>query len=299
MTLVEIEFFLGIVKYGTFSKAAEKMFITQPALTRKIQGLEKELGYALFHRQKGTNDVYLTPQGREFYKVALKWQRLLEETGALSSAGNDKILRVAGTTVFNHCILPNVVDDFLRMGYQLQVFNTASESTFHMMEAGFYDLAFLVPQDYTKSLPKELLFRPACLINFFVASKAELPNQDGVVSLSELKEEKETFLLWNKDFIQWHAEHFNEQLRPYITLDDISLAPLFLKNDLWMFVSYPLSQVLQAQGAHIYQIDDPPPKIVMYLLTYNEHKVNAINDFLLLLDQYWKTQPREHMFSLL
>lgn len=299
MTLVDIETFLGIVKYGNFSKAAEKMFITQPALTRKIQGLERELGYALFHRQKGVNDVYLTPQGRDFYKVALKWQQLMGETHALSSAGNDKILRVAGTTVFNHCILPYIVDDFLQLGYQLQVFNTASESTFHMMEAGFYDLAFLVPQDYTKSLPKELVFRPACLIDFFVASKTELPNQSGIVSLRTLKEEKETFLQWNKDFLRWHSEHFNEQIRPYITLDDISLAPSFLKKDLWMFASYPLSQVLKEQGAHIYMTDDPPPKIVMYLLTYNEHKVNAINDFLNLLNRYCLSQPKEHMLSLL
>ena len=53
MTFLEIEAFLSIVQHGSFSAAAEKLYITQPALGRRIRALEEELGYALFIRNKG------------------------------------------------------------------------------------------------------------------------------------------------------------------------------------------------------------------------------------------------------
>ena len=57
MTFLEIEAFLKIVQYGSFSAAAEKLYITQPALGRRIRALEEELGYLLFIRYKGVRHV--------------------------------------------------------------------------------------------------------------------------------------------------------------------------------------------------------------------------------------------------
>ena len=52
MTFLEIEAFLKIAQCGSFSAAAEKLYITQPALGRRIRALEEELGYSLFIRNK-------------------------------------------------------------------------------------------------------------------------------------------------------------------------------------------------------------------------------------------------------
>lgn len=49
----ELEAFFTIIETGTVSKAAEKMYISQPGMTRRIQNLEKQLGYTLFKRNKG------------------------------------------------------------------------------------------------------------------------------------------------------------------------------------------------------------------------------------------------------
>lgn len=43
---------VSIGKYGTLSKAAEALHLSQPALTRSMQKLENELQVSLFHRQK-------------------------------------------------------------------------------------------------------------------------------------------------------------------------------------------------------------------------------------------------------
>ena len=62
MTLLEIEAFLAVVKYSNLSTAAQNLFITQPALTRRIQIMEQELGYPLFIRRKGQREAQLTDQ---------------------------------------------------------------------------------------------------------------------------------------------------------------------------------------------------------------------------------------------
>ena len=66
MTEREIEAFLTIVRTGSISAAAEVLYVTQPALSRRIRALEQELGYQLFIRKKGLRNVGLTAEVKAF-----------------------------------------------------------------------------------------------------------------------------------------------------------------------------------------------------------------------------------------
>ena len=79
MTFLEIEAFLNIVQHGSFSAAAEKLYVTQPALGRRIRALEEELGYTLFVRNKGVRHVELTKQGQAFIGLAQEGDATLEQ----------------------------------------------------------------------------------------------------------------------------------------------------------------------------------------------------------------------------
>ena len=68
MTFLEIEAFLKITETGSFSAAAEALYVTQPALGRRIRAMEEELGYPLFVRGKGLRKVELTRQGQAFHR---------------------------------------------------------------------------------------------------------------------------------------------------------------------------------------------------------------------------------------
>ena len=57
MTKLEVEAFLMIVKTGSISAAAQSLFVTQPALTRRVQALEEEIGYKLFERRRGIRNI--------------------------------------------------------------------------------------------------------------------------------------------------------------------------------------------------------------------------------------------------
>ena len=51
MTYGDMEAFLSILRNGSITAAADALFITQPALSRKLKSLEQELGVRLFERE--------------------------------------------------------------------------------------------------------------------------------------------------------------------------------------------------------------------------------------------------------
>ncbi len=71
MTIVQMKYFITVAKCRSFTKAAEILFVTQPALSRQINAMEKELNMQLFIRT--TRHVKLTPPARillqEFEKI--------------------------------------------------------------------------------------------------------------------------------------------------------------------------------------------------------------------------------------
>jgi DNA-binding transcriptional LysR family regulator len=62
MDIQELEAFWWIAQTGSFNRAAERLFLTQPSVTARIQALEKDLGQALFERKP--RGVRLTDAGR-------------------------------------------------------------------------------------------------------------------------------------------------------------------------------------------------------------------------------------------
>ena len=68
MELRHIRYFKAVAEEKSFTRAAEKMAIAQPPLSRQIQDLEAELGAALFLRSP--HKVELTPEGELFLQYA-------------------------------------------------------------------------------------------------------------------------------------------------------------------------------------------------------------------------------------
>ena len=67
----ELHYFLALAQTRNFTRAAEKMYVTQPAFSRKIAELEEETGCQLIVRK--TRPIELTPAGEIF----LKWATVL------------------------------------------------------------------------------------------------------------------------------------------------------------------------------------------------------------------------------
>ncbi|CAM5763262.1 LysR family transcriptional regulator [Bosea minatitlanensis] len=70
ITLRQIQAFLAVTEQGTFTKAAERLHMAQPALSQLVRELERELGIRVLDRT--TRRVELTEGGREFHGAAVK-----------------------------------------------------------------------------------------------------------------------------------------------------------------------------------------------------------------------------------
>ena len=82
MELRQLRYFVAIADSGSFSKAAERVFVAQSALSHQVAQLEDELGVSLFHRSR--RGVELTDAGQRFFPHAVSILRQAEE--ALHSA---------------------------------------------------------------------------------------------------------------------------------------------------------------------------------------------------------------------
>jgi len=69
MEIHQLRYFCAIVKYGTFTRAAESVYVAQPSLSQQILKLEDELGGKLFYRLPRA--ARLTPLGEFFLPHAL------------------------------------------------------------------------------------------------------------------------------------------------------------------------------------------------------------------------------------
>lgn len=87
MEIKQLEYFIVAARMGSISKAAEAMYITQPALSRSIKRLEDDLGFALFDRRNSR--IFLTDAGETFLEGASNAMRCLNEslTAAQKVAG--------------------------------------------------------------------------------------------------------------------------------------------------------------------------------------------------------------------
>ena len=82
VTLRQLRYFQALIEHGSFSRAAESVHVSQPALSLQIRELEASLGGSLVERE--SRGILLTPLGREAHDQTL---RILDETLLLENLG--------------------------------------------------------------------------------------------------------------------------------------------------------------------------------------------------------------------
>lgn len=82
VTLRQLRYFNAVVEHGSFARAAESVFVSQPALSLQVRELETNLGWPLFERD--SHGVVLTTLGRKIHEQAL---RVLDEALLLETMG--------------------------------------------------------------------------------------------------------------------------------------------------------------------------------------------------------------------
>ncbi|MCG2583793.1 LysR family transcriptional regulator [Massilia sp. TS11] len=146
--LRQLRYFVAVADSLHFGRAAERLHISQPPLSQAIQGLEAQLGAALFLRNR--RGVSLTPAGAALLPEA---RRLLDEAAALpaiarcAAQGESGRLSLAFVTSADYSVLPPFLRQY-RAAYpavDIQLQEATSDVQFDELLAGRLDCGLVIP----------------------------------------------------------------------------------------------------------------------------------------------------------
>ena len=129
MDFKQIEAFVNVVRYKSFSKAADATFFTQPTISTHIRNLEKELGVKLLDRK--SRAVEMTPQGSKFYKYAVEMINARAQAfEALnnSSENIEGVLEVQASSIPAVTFLPALLAGFRKEHSGIQYYVSVSDT---------------------------------------------------------------------------------------------------------------------------------------------------------------------------
>ncbi len=156
MDFKELEYVITIAQERNISKAAERLFISQPVLSRFLQKLEDELGISLFERKKRQ---YIPTYAGELYldmaKEILNRKEKFEQEISRVKKSQAGAIRVGITPGRGRTLLPKVLPDFHRNfpNFELNIFEEDVSTLERYLHDGTIDIAFFttvkkIPESY-------------------------------------------------------------------------------------------------------------------------------------------------------
>ncbi len=157
MELRHLRYFLAVADAAHFTRAAQKLWVSQPTLSQQIKQLEEELGAPLFHR--GAGGVQLTAAGEKFRPYAERVLHEMEE--AVAAIGGDEAapgesLHIGALQGVADYLLPAVVARaVVESKLEIRVSTFSADELAAMIKDGALDLAI---GDLSQSSHGEPLF---------------------------------------------------------------------------------------------------------------------------------------------
>ena len=141
-----LKIFKTVAYYGSISKAAKVLCVTQPSVTKAIKKLEADLNVTLFVREK--KGVLLTETGKTLYKYIVDSINTLENVELVTkniSENEVGKLRIGAGEAIAKSILKKTIVEYKRLhpGITIDLVNTNTEQMYNDLRYGKLDLIFI------------------------------------------------------------------------------------------------------------------------------------------------------------
>lgn len=241
------EYILEILKLGSFSKAADNLYISQPSLSRAIKSYESKLGIRIFSR--AGNKISLTPAGEVLLKYLDNVQQLekklkldLKAVTTIDSA-ND-VLNIGIISWKVPLFLPKIIPEFQTDFPEIKVAPTITDSVSleNKLNHDLLDVAILNGPITSKKLSSVELYNSKLMVlaNNSVAvkylpKKTSGPGKYPILKLKEI--EAERLILLNEGFridllTKRMFKHFGVVPQNVIRVDSINSAISLVNVDM-------------------------------------------------------------------
>lgn len=226
--------FSKVVETGNITKASEKLYVSQPAITKSIKQLENSLGGTLFTRTK--KGVELTEEGKVLYihvkKILEDISNAQNKFNSLINLEEGKIKIGASATVTKHFLMP-YIEKFHSMypNIEICIVNELTKNLVNDLKYGYLDfLVTNMPINISSDLNVEVC---AKLHDTFATSKKYIDLQDRKIKLSDIgnyktiaqKEPSNT-----REFLNNFMKQNNILFKPDIEIVSYALVVEFIKS---------------------------------------------------------------------
>jgi len=220
--LRHIRYFLAVAQELHFRKAAEKLFISQPGLSRQIKMLEEELGVILFERHN--RKVVLTKVGaylKEEFTLQLKSLSQTLDTAKLLQDGKKGALKIGYVGSAMQNVIPNLLLKFEKNNPNI-LFNLKEIDNNKQIDdllSFSLDIGFVRLERIPRTLASKVILKE----NFcLVLPKNHFINKENFKSIVQFKEE--SFILFDA---KYSASYYEKVMQIF---DDGGFAPLISHN---------------------------------------------------------------------
>lgn len=267
MNLTYLTSFVLIAELGSYTKAADHLYISQPALSRHIAILEKELGTTLFTRDKRINQVQLTESGKVLLEEGRK---LLEQAREVENKVHQTAAGLQGTLS-----LVSFIPDFFQIldvwfEFRKQYPNVAIDFQNHIapktitkgVANGRHDMGVLYrfelndSPEYSNEFEKIWLYHDRLVL--VVPQEHRLLEKERV-SLDDLKHEKfiffDDFGRKRNEYLQLDSRYVSGEQQASAALSPFSAYMEVLQKKGLIFIPGMISSTLPAELRHI-QVDE-------------------------------------------
>ena len=189
MEFKQLEAFVAVVDYGSFSEAARKLYLTQPTISAHIRSLEEELHARLIIRT--TKKLTITTKGYQLYDSVFRILDIRNNLLENFTGSRKQIIDLAASTIPSSYLLPELLAGFGRMypDVYFHSWQTDSSGAINRVLDGTVDLALTGQNTGDDSC----VFIPFCQDNMVIAT----PVNDHYLNLKQ-KEQSVVF----QDFIK-------------------------------------------------------------------------------------------------
>lgn len=177
MEFKQLEAFVAVVDYGSFSEAARRLYLTQPTISTHIRSLEEELHSKLIIRT--TKKTTITARGYQLYDSAVRMLEIRNNLLDSFTGAQKHMIDLAASTIPSSYLLPELLAGFgsTHPDIYFHSIQSDSEGAIHRVLDGSVDLA-LVGQN---TGDESCIFIPFCQDTLVVAT----PVNDHYLKLQE------------------------------------------------------------------------------------------------------------------
>lgn len=278
-----------IAKDKNITKAAENLFMSQPAVTYRIKSMENDFGAKIFLRTP--NGVLFTPQGEYLLKYAEEMlQRQLVVKEIVQNMGNDVQgrLHLGSSAIFAHYELPQILSAFLAQypKVDIDLKTGLSLKVDKMLQQGEVPIA-IIRGDYKWPEEKLLLFEePLCLVYKEHIEIESLPETTQVDYMTDSS---------LKPLISdWWREHFSKPPAKTMVVDSMDTCRQMVIHGLGWAI---LPKVGLAEGGkklHIQNLawasGEPLVRKTWLMFTKKSLELSTIKAFVAFMQEYYKNK---------